>query len=50
MSYLVTNWFDVTLGYGGFQTNREGKTDRNGENRSVNLLAYGPIAAVGFRF
>jgi hypothetical protein len=50
LSYLVTNWLDVTLGYSAIQTRREGKSDRNGENRSIKLLAYGPVAAVGFRF
>ncbi len=50
VSYLVSNWFDVTLGYAATQTRRNGRVGANGESRSLNLLAYGPVLAVGFRF
>lgn len=50
VSYLVTSWFDVSLGYAATQTRRYGNVSQNGENRSIDLLAYGPVASVGFRF
>jgi hypothetical protein len=50
VSYLITTWADVTLGYAATQTVRSGSRGVNGENRSVDLLAYGPFLAVGFRF
>ena len=50
VSYLITTWADVTLGYAATQTERSGSRGANGENRSVDLLAYGPFLAVGFRF
>ncbi len=50
VSYLITNWFDVTLGYAATQTRRNQPAGSRGESRSVNLLAYGPVLAIGFRF
>ncbi len=50
VSYLVTKWFDVLLGYAATQTRRDSDTGLNGDNRSLNLLAYGPVVALGFRF
>jgi len=50
VSYLITKWADVTLGYAATQTVRDGSRGANGENRSVNLLAYGPFLAARFRF
>jgi hypothetical protein len=49
-SYLVSSWFDVSLGYGANQTYKSDATGPLGENRSVNILEYGPLLAVGFRF
>lgn len=50
VSYLITSWFDVTLGYAAVQTVRHRQLERDGTNRSINLLAYGPVVAMGFRF
>lgn len=50
VSYLITSWFDVTLGYAAVQTVRHRQLERDGTNRSINLLAYGPVVAIGFRF
>jgi hypothetical protein len=50
VSYLITNWADVTLAYNAVQTVRNGSIGANGENRSVNILAYGPVLALGVRF
>lgn len=50
VSYLIAKWFDVTLGYAAIQTNRNVALGPRGENRSVDLLAYGPFLAIGFRF
>jgi hypothetical protein len=49
-SYLVTKWFDISLGYAATQIRRFGGHGSNGENRNVSLLAYGPVLAMGFRF
>jgi hypothetical protein len=49
-SYLVSKWFDVSLGYQGSQTIRNQTAARNGANNNLNLLNYGPYMAVGFRF
>jgi hypothetical protein len=49
-SYLITSWCDVTLAYAATQTERNGSLGANGQNRSVNILAYGPVLALGFRF
>jgi hypothetical protein len=50
VSYLITTWFDVTLAYQAVQIRRNGSLGGNGQNRSLNLLAYGPVVAIGFRF
>jgi hypothetical protein len=50
VSYLVTKWFDVSLGYAAVQTSRHEDLGPRGENRSVDVLAYGPVVAMGFRF
>jgi len=50
VSYLFTNWFDVTLGYAAVQTRRNSSPGPQGESRNINFLAYGPVMAIGFRF
>lgn len=50
VSYLIASWIDVTLGYQAIQTVRHRNLEPDGTNRSINVLAYGPVAAVGFRF
>ena len=47
VSYLVTSWFDVSLGFRALNTERFG--GRN-DQRSINLTMYGPLLGVGFRF
>ena len=50
VSYLVTKWLDLSLGYFALQTSMPSGTTGLREPRSLNLLSYGPIVAVGFRF
>ena len=50
VSYLVAKWFDVTLGYAATQTRRNAHMGQDGSDRSIDLLAYGPVLAMGFRF
>jgi len=50
VSYLITSWFDVTLGYAATDTRRSTSLGPSGQNRNINFLAYGPVAAMGFRF
>jgi len=50
ISYLFTSWFDVELGYGASETYRDPSILPDGTNRTLRLLLYGPIAALGFRF
>lgn len=50
VSYLVTSWFDVSLGYAALKTDRESKASILGESRKINLLTFGPVVALGFRF
>jgi hypothetical protein len=50
VSYLIASWIDLTLGYAAVQTVRHRELERDGTNRSINLLAYGPVVAIGFRF
>ncbi len=50
VSYLIASWIDVTLGYQAVQTLRHRTLEPDGTNRSINVLTYGPVAAVGFRF
>ena len=47
VSYLVTNWVDVSLGFRALNTQRFGGRD---EQRSLNITNYGPMLGVGFRF
>ncbi len=47
VSYLITQWADVSLGYAAIQTVRNGTLGANGVNRSINLLAYGPFWRLG---
>lgn len=49
-SYLITKWLDVSLGYAAQKLNRDTPTLADGSNRSVDILLYGPYAAVGLRF
>ncbi len=49
-SYLVTNWFDVSLGVAGTQTATHTREDALGRRRDVNFRAWGPVLAMGFRF
>ena len=50
VSYLVTSWFDVSLGFFAMQTNEPEGSGFLNAPRSVHLLSYGPILAFGFRF
>jgi hypothetical protein len=50
VSYLVTSWFDVTLGYRASETKRDLDPRPDGALRNVRILFYGPVAALGFRF
>jgi hypothetical protein len=49
-SYLITKWLDVSLGYAAQRLTRDSPTLPDGSNRSVDILLYGPYAAVGLRF
>jgi hypothetical protein len=50
VSYLVTNWLDVSLGYFGYQTTLPSGSGAIEQAHQLRLLSYGPILAVGFRF
>ena len=50
VSYLITHWVDVTLGYKAIRTRRNEGAGPRGENRSLDLLSYGPVLAFGLRF
>jgi long-subunit fatty acid transport protein len=50
VSYLVTSWFDVSLGGYALQTNKPEGGGLANAPRSLHLLTYGPIVALGFRF
>lgn len=47
VSYLVTDWLDLSLGFRALNTQRFGGRD---EQRSLNLTEYGPLLGAGFRF
>jgi hypothetical protein len=49
VSYLITSWLDVSLGYAASQTERN-KTGPVGGSNNINILNYGPYLATGFRF
>lgn len=50
VSYLVTSWFDVSLGGFAMQTNKPEGAGLLNAPRSLHLLSYGPVLAIGFRF
>jgi len=50
VSYLIASWFDVSLGFFAMQTNEPNGGGLAREARSLHLLSYGPVLAVGFRF
>lgn len=50
VSYLITHWFDATLGYAATGMNRNLSAGLDGSSRAVHLVAYGPVLAIGFRF
>ena len=50
VSYLITSWFDVTLGFFAMQTNEPEGAGLLNVSRSLHVLTYGPIVAFGFRF
>ncbi len=54
-SYLFTNWLDGSFGFRALNTQRyPGARDpldgRLARSRSVDITAYGPVLAIGFRF
>jgi hypothetical protein len=49
-SYLITRWLDVSLGFAALGTDRHPRVRRDGSSRELSVTAYGPLAAVGFRF
>jgi hypothetical protein len=50
VSYLITRWFDVSLGFAALATNHDVSLRPDGRVRSLHAIAYGPVVAVGFRF
>jgi len=50
VTYLVSRWFDVSLGYRASETKRDPGTLPDGALRSVRILLYGPTASLGVRF
>ncbi len=49
-SYLITRWLDASLGFAALGTDRSVHRRPDGSSRELNLTAYGPVVAVGFRF
>lgn len=49
-SYLITRWLDVGLAFAALGTDRSIQVRPDGSSRELNLVAYGPVLAVGFRF
>ncbi len=49
VSYLVNKWLDLSAGYEASQT-EQNPTSNRGFNNTLNVLNYGPYAAVGLRF
>jgi hypothetical protein len=51
-SYAVTDWMDITGGIRALRSSRiEDNTGPLGSvERSLDLLAYGPVLGIGFRF
>jgi hypothetical protein len=50
VTYLVSRWFDVSLGYRASETKRDPGTLPDGALRNVRILLYGPTASLGVRF
>lgn len=50
VAYMFNSLFDVQLGYGAQETYRDLSILPDGSDRSLRLLTYGPILALGFRF
>jgi hypothetical protein len=49
-SYLVTHWWDVSVGYAVSQTYRNKPAGSSGEDNTLDMYGYGPYLATGFRF
>ncbi len=51
LSYAVSSWFDMDIGYRALKTEREqGNAEtRAASGRTLNLTAYGPVVGVSFR-
>lgn len=50
VSDLVTSWFDISGGVVALETNKPETGGLSNVSRSVHLLTYGPVFAMGFRF
>ncbi len=50
VSYLVTRWFDVSLGYAALGVDRDLPLRSDASSRSLHLVAHRPVLALGFRF
>lgn len=50
VSYLVSNWFDVTVGYRASETRDDPGPRPDGAQRGIKILLHGPMVALGFRF
>ena len=50
LSYLISKSFDVSLGYRAIQSYKSEPAGPLGEDRSINILDYGPMLAGGWRF
>ncbi len=48
--YLINKSFDVSAGYRAVQTYKSEPAGPLGEDRSINILDYGPVFAAGWRF
>jgi hypothetical protein len=49
-SYLITRWLDASLGFAALGTDRSSRAGPDGKSRQLNVTAYGPVTAIGFRF
>jgi hypothetical protein len=50
VSYLVSRWFDVTVGYRASETRDDPGPRPDGAQRGVKVLLHGPLVAFGVRF
>ena len=52
VSYAVTDWMVVTGGFSAIRSSRSEETTRTflPATRSIDMVAYGPVLGVGFRF